>query len=207
MFVVSVGMGETMKAGEEMHTNFGVYALVDPDTDVVMYIGKAVDIRRRYKQHCDNRDHGSNLRKAQWMYELHMRRQKPVLRILCSFSNASIAELDEAEIKLIQEYKARGQAELNIAKGGGGRTVVRALNASQDDWIELGSILKRVRAELASAAHIACKVATTKSADRILKALNLVDVARADLDTRLERAFPQWEEARSVFYAAHREKE
>lgn len=54
-----------------------IYALIDPRTREVRYIGKSVDPLRRLDCHLDDKD--SSLRKSRWLKKLG---ERPILKIL-----------------------------------------------------------------------------------------------------------------------------
>src|SRR5437660_7006885 len=65
-----------------------IYALIDPRENTISYIGCAVDIEKRFKEHLKDR---ANTPKCQWLAELKRRGLSPQLEILetsRSFFNA-----------------------------------------------------------------------------------------------------------------------
>jgi hypothetical protein len=180
--------------------NSGIYGLIDPRTGKVMYVGKAVDIERRYRQHCSGKVFDGNLAKAKWIDDLRHCGIRPRLTVLREVPRLEFDTMDEAEKETIRSMKADGLAELNLAVGGSSRSVKVALNGSQDDWIALGDMLKKVREDLFVAANLAGSLAGAKHCDAVLKASHDIDKARSNLENVLAKTFPEWRELTKVFY-------
>jgi hypothetical protein len=98
-----------------------VYALCDPRTDEIRYIGKTCTGLQRI------RDHFWACRKNKKLYHLHIYRwmrcllkdgYKPVIKILkeCTDEN----DLNESEISLIRYYRSIGTRLTNCTDGGDG---------------------------------------------------------------------------------------
>jgi hypothetical protein len=60
---------------------YSVYALVDPRTNEVRYIGSSVNAKRRYAAHISDRD-TSNQKKQSWIDELREQDLRPILVII-----------------------------------------------------------------------------------------------------------------------------
>lgn len=91
-----------------------IYALKEPATGSIRYIGKAVDSRHRLRGHvrdCRRR----NYPVYQWMRALIEQRKLPLLEVL---ETVEIAEWPAAERRLIAVSRARGDQLLNLAAGG-----------------------------------------------------------------------------------------
>jgi len=89
-----------------------IYCLKDPLTSEVRYIGKANDSQKRFKNHLSNT---TKYPVSIWIRELRLKHLIPVMEII------EITDEDnweEAEIRLIREFKEKGFNLLNIAKGG-----------------------------------------------------------------------------------------
>jgi hypothetical protein len=91
-----------------------IYALKDPETGSVRYIGKANDSAKRLKSHL--RD--SKRRKTpvyRWIQKLEKSGKTPSIEVLLVCEKAAWPEY---ETHLIAEYRAAGVALLNVADGG-----------------------------------------------------------------------------------------
>lgn len=90
-----------------------IYALCEPDTMEVRYVGKATNTARRLGQHiCEARSRITP--KDQWIYALSLRGHKPALVVLTETEN-----WDAEERRLIAYHRLGGRL-LNIADGGVG---------------------------------------------------------------------------------------
>lgn len=91
-----------------------IYALKDPESGSVRYIGKANDSAKRLKSHLQD----SKRRKTPvycWIQKLEKAGKTPSVEVLL------VCEKDawpEYETRLIAEYRAAGAALLNVADGG-----------------------------------------------------------------------------------------
>ncbi len=90
-----------------------IYALIDPTTNDVRYIGKADDVMSRFASHC----HSIRTRNTpvyQWMRELQKAGLKP---LVASLERVDASEWEDAERRVIAEYRNAGTL-LNVADGG-----------------------------------------------------------------------------------------
>lgn len=95
-----------------------IYALIDPRTREVRYIGKSVDPLRRLDCHLDDKD--SSLRKSRWLKKLG---ERPILKILESGVGSSWIESERWWIKF---YREEVGADLtNLTDGGEGLLGIR----------------------------------------------------------------------------------
>ena len=95
-----------------------VYALSDPLTEEVRYIGIYRSVRSRFRKHL--RMQGNNKEKKEWIDGLFKAGKAPRLEILKVVK--TLEEAYEEEIKLIKEHREKGSPLTNIADGGGGRS-------------------------------------------------------------------------------------
>jgi len=94
-----------------------IYALADPITDEVRYVGKADRVNVRYLTHLREAKSGKDSYKCNWIRQVIKNGQLPKLIVL--------EEIDQehwkkAEIYYIGEFKKLGHNLTNIAKGGEG---------------------------------------------------------------------------------------
>lgn len=176
----------------------GVYALVDPRSHKVMYVGQSLDVNKRFKQHTDIRHSDSNWGKAVWLSELRRSGLVPELIVLAS--NLDYEQMNEAEKRYIREYKVKGEAEFNIAAGGAGAAVSKAFNSRQDDWIALGNKVKTCHLLLVEIFADVQRIAGKKYCKPIHVTIRKLDSAKCGLDNLLARTFPEWREFTKVFY-------
>ncbi len=86
-----------------------VYALCDPQTLQIKYVGKTLNANGRYDAHC--RDE-KNTGKLEWIKELAELDLKPVMHVICEVDEA---HADQVERALIQAYATEKQPLVNLA--------------------------------------------------------------------------------------------
>lgn len=91
-----------------------IYALVDPETNQVCYVGKANDPQYRYKGHLREKN---NAPKARWISGLKERGLKPLLNIV---EEVPFAQWQEREMYWISYYHEQGCPLVNLSLGGEG---------------------------------------------------------------------------------------
>lgn len=94
-----------------------IYALVDPDTAEVRYIGKSIRAVKRYSDHLV--DKGST-RKCRWIAKLFQQNKQPILIILDDISDESVVDWQSSERFWIKFYKDLGHDLCNHTDGGEG---------------------------------------------------------------------------------------
>ena len=109
----------------------GIYALCNPETDRVMYVGQSIDLDYRSRTHWTT-IHG-NPRWGTWMAKLSRLGLEPKVLTL---EQCSDADLNAAEKKWVRYFKGRGEAELNVSVGGETRISSKLLNTHPDDWCQ-----------------------------------------------------------------------
>jgi len=91
-----------------------IYALLDPETREIRYIGKAKSAKRRYAQHL--RDARRLMRPVNcWVLSLLNAESVPELTVLATCSDAEWEEFERAAIATVRSSGAR---LLNLADGG-----------------------------------------------------------------------------------------
>jgi hypothetical protein len=98
-----------------MEDNIYIYALTDPRTGIVRYIGASKNPQKRLQQHLCNNDGASSILKEDWINELKKSQLKPLLIIL-----EEIKSIDqkESETKWILFYRDKVKLT-NITDGYG----------------------------------------------------------------------------------------
>lgn len=90
----------------------GVYALIDPNTNLVRYVGRSVNIGSRFTSHkSSSRDYPVN----RWIKKLKSEFKSPLIKILEIHPKP-----EKIEAKWIKHYRAIGQCDLNLHDGGKG---------------------------------------------------------------------------------------
>lgn len=93
-----------------------IYALCDPDTQEVRYVGKTDDIQKRYEQHIWIKTSPNTYRKS-WIKSLQKQGKQPLIKVLEEV-NASIWK--ERERWWIAEMRRQGARLTNLTNGGDG---------------------------------------------------------------------------------------
>lgn len=89
-----------------------IYALCEPDTCEVRYVGKTNNVQRRLSNHLCARE-GSYLPSQKWIVDLGKMGREPLLFIL-EWSK----EWEESERRWISNFRKDGARLLNVAPGG-----------------------------------------------------------------------------------------
>lgn len=96
-----------------------IYALADPDTFEIRYVGKAVDFKRRYWQHQRPIEVRRNVYRAKWIKSILKRGMRPIPIFLESVTEQTWRE---AEVRWIASLREQGCRLTNIDRGGEGGT-------------------------------------------------------------------------------------
>jgi excisionase family DNA binding protein len=91
-----------------------IYALSDPRTDEIRYVGIALDIHKRYAQHISHVPSG-NEKKDDWISRLKDAGLLPRLQVLEAEVSKKI--IFDREVYWIQHYLAQGEKLTNILYG------------------------------------------------------------------------------------------
>jgi group I intron endonuclease len=92
-----------------------IYALCDPRTDDVRYVGKSNDPEKRLRDHLQCRS--TNVHKDRWLSKLKSQGQKPLLRVLEECDRSDWKDCERFWIATLLES---GAALLNLTDGGDG---------------------------------------------------------------------------------------
>lgn len=96
-----------------MPTDIGIYALRDPQTNKIRYIGRSFDIQDRYRQHLSPSNFNN---KTSWIFELRKMGLFPILEIIEQIPRTlALSSITEREKFWIKHYRALGEADLNVA--------------------------------------------------------------------------------------------
>lgn len=94
-----------------------IYALADPITDEIRYVGKSDVVKDRYNAHIAEAKRGGKSYKCNWIRQVITNNQMPKLIVL---QEVSQKEWKNAEIYYISECRRLGHNLTNLAKGGEG---------------------------------------------------------------------------------------
>lgn len=95
--------------------HIGIYALLDPTTNELRYIGLSKRINIRYKEHCKNTITKKGTHLFHWLKKLLNNNKFPILKIL---EECSIEKLAQQEKYWIKFYKDLGCNLVNHSDGG-----------------------------------------------------------------------------------------
>ena len=94
-----------------------IYALCEPETGEVRYVGKTRTPKRREREHNKTSVYSSSDLKNAWVNELHAIGAAPVF---CVIEQCTKNDWQEREVHFIRHYRELGHRLLNQRKGGGG---------------------------------------------------------------------------------------
>lgn len=94
-----------------------IYALRDPDTKEVRYVGKTNNLERRYQSHLCNSKNRQHIYSYRWIKSLQREGKEPILEVL---EEVSEDQWKEREIWWIAEMKRLDMRLTNSDEGGGG---------------------------------------------------------------------------------------
>jgi len=176
----------------------GVYALVDPRTNRVMYVGQSVDIDFRYRQHVNPNNYDTNREKRQWIWGLKAVGLVPKLIVIAECEWPASDDVEQQYIKL---YKSNGQCELNLAAGGKySRAVSKGGNSHRDDWFQLGLKIRFINRLIWEVVQDLGHIDGAKSMDLMLSVRNRLSIVMSRLEDRLVSMHPDWSDITKVFY-------
>lgn len=135
-----------------------IYALLDPDSKKVRYVGKASNPGKRLAEHLGPASLRGRTYRSRWIASLVMQGKRPVLQIL---EWVPESEWSQAEKRYVAEFKSLGANLVNGDEGGlGGQTgpenrsryLKRLMSKTYTDLIKLGQpkaanrVAKKLRA-------------------------------------------------------------
>ena len=91
-----------------------LYALIDPRSFSVMYIGQSLDPEKRFREHLRESLGGGKSKKCAWIRDLNAQSLLPICQIMGSVFGSAFDE----ERNLILRFKARGKKLVNSTLGG-----------------------------------------------------------------------------------------
>lgn len=92
-----------------------IYALIDPRTNQVRYIGKTFNVLSRFRGHC--KDKGPTY-KAKWIRELRAAGYSPRIEIVEIINTGNQKDWEAAERQWISNFKLLGCKLTNLTEGG-----------------------------------------------------------------------------------------
>ena len=98
-----------------MKTTF-IYGLIDPNTNIIRYIGKSDKPKTRLSNHIQT-SKKSKTHKSNWINSLIKEKKKPIITIL---EEVNIENWEEREKFWIKKYKDDGYDVTNFTNGGEG---------------------------------------------------------------------------------------
>lgn len=113
-----------------------IYKLIDPRNNEVRYVGKTINIKRRYKQHLYDK---RKSHKASWVQSLRTLKLKPIIEILEICKNDNWIE---REIYWINQFN-----NLTNLKSGGGSDYIRTTSEETKEKIRLKHIGRKLSKE------------------------------------------------------------
>ena len=139
-----------------------IYALIDPDTDEVRYVGKTENLRKRLTEHCNITK--VKTAKDKWVASLIMQGKRPKMTVL---KECTPDTWQESEKRLIAHYRSVSPLVVNTSDGGFGNK--QSLYPSK---LSIIAITDEMRQRI-------------KDLQKVQKLLSEADIVRAALDQYL----------------------
>lgn len=182
-----------------------IYALKDPRTDAIRYVGYSINVPRRVKGHVRDCNREQNY-KARWIRSLVAKGLEPIVDIL----ETGTGDWEAAERRWIKELRAAGCRLTNIVEGGGGATglIPSAAHREKTRAALMGhSVSPETRAKMAAAKKDSRLTAEHKA--KISKSLSALPLTEERLEqVRALAAFNKGakrsQESRAKMAAAHK---
>lgn len=94
-----------------------IYALMDPETNAVRYIGKTLTPKIRFSMHmCEKR----GTHKNNWLHQLRARGLRPVMVVIETIHDSDDNDWQARERYWIEHYRSAGEPITNLDSGGNG---------------------------------------------------------------------------------------
>lgn len=138
-----------------------IYALAEPQTALVRYIGQTKNWRNRFRQHCSPTENLASTHRANWLNSLFAAGLKPVGRIL-----EETDDLDRAERRWIAQFRANGADLVNGNDGGKDLSHAHKAKASSP-WAGRQTPLQTAQIEIASTVRFCKRTGRTEMAARV----------------------------------------
>lgn len=164
-------------------TEVFIYALLDPRTAKIRYIGKTNNINRRYSQHLRARTDQKMTPVKAWIQSLIKQGLKPNMMVIDSCDESRWANLEREYIK---RFRDEGYDILNISDGGNQphwSNKICSINGKNSDSVKKKGILYVLRS-LGSAIKEAEKKGNT---DRALFFKNVINIIKNAKDEKIEK--------------------
>jgi hypothetical protein len=159
------------KASRKVSALVYIYALIDPTTRLVRYVGKSVSVKHRFWTHICTPD--PNTHRGRWIQKLRASGLVPVLETLETINDPDNNKWQAREKYWIKWMRDEGYELTNIQAGGGGC----ALPGTNRERL-IASFTPERRAAIA--ARNAARIYTAEMAER-RRALKVSDETRAKL--------------------------
>lgn len=140
-----------MKTEKAKQSKACIYALLEPDTDRIRYIGKANNLRKRYEEHCRLSNNTGESPRQRWLRGLLDSGQRPGIKVL-----ERQVDWEEAETRLIAYYRKEQSDLLNTADGGANPGHLNRASQKQP-WAGMHTPLQYVQS---------CMITTIRSLER-----------------------------------------
>lgn len=116
-----------------------IYILIDPETNTVRYVGKANNIKQRYKAHL-NKARKHQIHKKNWIESLKKKGLKPIVDII---DIVPIHEWIFWETYWISQFKAWGFNLINYTNGGEGCTFGNQTSFKKGHKLGVGRVVSQ----------------------------------------------------------------
>ncbi len=117
-----------------------IYALCEPETNEIRYIGQTIDIPSRLSQH---KYHKSSDKDAKWLWLYNLRAQNldVVVKVL---AEVKLVDANDAERKAISQAISDGADLLNQVLIGTEQTQFHIIRMSDEHWNKLAEVFRQV---------------------------------------------------------------
>lgn len=165
-------------------TEVFIYALLDPRTGKIRYIGKTNNINRRYSQHLRIRNDQKMTPTKAWIQSLIKQGLKPNMMVIDSCGES---QWEDLERKYIKQFRDGGHDILNISDGGNQPwcdNKTRIQNGKNSDSVKQKGILYVLRS-LKSAVQEAEKKGNFERASYFSRVINVVTDTKSEIREKI----------------------